>query len=153
MRLTKQEILDETVEYYRTHPRGLNTDGECVYCAGSGADPEAPRCAVGRCMKPEALDIWGGWKGNASSLDEKLWLAGGGTLDNILLPQHRGHRNTFWCDLQILHDSGAMILHDSGASDYWESNDTGGVDLTDVGQEAYEQFVLNIKEGRYDDPR
>ena len=85
--LNKLDIIDETVEYYKTHDRasrprsGVNSF--CHYYM------DGSMCAVGRCLKcPEDAE-----KGcvNKNILQD-------------LKPEYVGHEIVFWFELQKLHD-------------------------------------------------
>lgn len=39
-------VIDETIEYYSSHPRAVDRLGNCIYLAPNGA-----KCAVGRLLK------------------------------------------------------------------------------------------------------
>lgn len=107
---TQQEIIDETIEYYRTHPRGMNIrEGECMYLT-----PDGCMCAVGRCMS-DPQD--GQHKiGNRALGDVPI-----DKLDLLLKSDYRGHNLDFWGDLQNFHDT----------PQYWETEEGG--ELTEYG--------------------
>jgi len=86
--LTKIQIIDETVKYYKTHKRGLRKDGSCVYFYNN------TKCAVGRCMIDPK-----GFKDSNTIVQEIT------DLNSHLKPEYRGHSISFWDDLQELHDS------------------------------------------------
>lgn len=110
-KLTVREIVDETIEYYRTHRRAeVVYEGvrECVYLAPDGA-----MCAVGRCLLedlPQREHLRGGV--GMVSRNVKLGftpcpdasMSSDDGLDAILKPQYRGHPLEFWQNLQRLHD-------------------------------------------------
>lgn len=115
--MTKLEILDETIEYYRTHQRAKDSDGLCVY-----KNPKTGEmCAVGRCLiQPDCHEIR-----TAGDLINALG-------DDIFKPDYRGHSTYFWFDLQQLHDYPS----------HWMANGQGGHDLTEEGME----YVKELKE-------
>ena len=111
------KVLNEMIEYYTTHKRGLeikdNGDTACVYetCDGN-------KCAVGRKLSPEELAI----------LKEK------GLLNSVLTiviseidPDNKLSNYT----IDVLQQM--QYLHDEDR--YWNENDTGGHCLTHAGQE------------------
>ncbi len=111
--MTKIEIINETVEYYRTHPRGINPDEQCVYLS-----LESAKCAVGRCMNEERLKEYGNFIGSIGSLvNEEAQ-----PVDYFLQEKYHGHPLKFWENLQALHD---------GRS-YWEETEEDNI-LTNVG--------------------
>lgn len=62
--MNKKQFLEEMVEYYRTHPRGLSPSGKrCVYLSAKGN-----MCAVGRCFNEEGLKFYGGYDGGVKDL-------------------------------------------------------------------------------------
>lgn len=95
--MTKQEIIEETVEYYKNNPFGydLNRDGisegGCVYYG-----PNKQMCAVGRCLiDPTNTNII---FGSVTSIGRN------NNLDDLLKEQYRGHDLSFWQELQSFHD-------------------------------------------------
>lgn len=128
---TKVEIINETPEYYKTNPRGLDDAlGSCVYYnPTTGA-----MCNVGRCcIKPSYL-----WYGPPSDgilvegkdSDKRVWI------DELLKPEYRGHDVNFWDDLQSFHDRPR----------FWKANDKGGSDLTSAGYERLEELLARWKD-------
>lgn len=130
---TKVEILNETVEYYKTNLRGINPNSlSCVYfVAETGA-----KCGVGRCcIDPKAT--WYGPPSDGLFLDGPPPYYDHTTprvpLDELLFPEYRGHCGAFWDQLQRFHD----------IPDNWKDNDKGGSDLTSAGYEELER-LLNL---------
>lgn len=97
--MTKIEIINETIKYYRTNLRGIkaNTLNSCQYLTEDGA-----MCAIGRCLinPQEAMDI--GIGDVHDFYDES-----GENLDSMLKPEYIGHNYDFWSDLQSFHDDNA----------------------------------------------
>ena len=100
--MTKEEIINETVEYYKdASKRGYNdVTRRCEYLTESGN-----MCAVGRCLIPGSVM-------ESRSQNEELPqrnFIGAVTdvvnLEQILKPEYRGHSSHFWMLLQNLHDS------------------------------------------------
>ena len=134
--MTRNELIDDTIDYYRTHPRGLNlgsnTMGEtiaigCVYRDGSR------RCAVGRCVDWEKVDrkpptnsdaIWYLRDSTAASITMDTALE---PLNDVLLPAYQGQSLSTWIGLQRLHDR-----HSN-----WQPTATGW-ELTTEGKRAAE---------------
>lgn len=106
-RMTAAEIIDDTIEYYRTHPRSLDSTGNCIY--DDGADK---RCAVGRFMlspirkRCRATDLVGlnvlGIEALWSKSEERLTCFG--SHDRLLYKKVHGQPMAFWVALQDLHD-------------------------------------------------
>ena len=99
--MTKEEIINETVEYYKdASKRGYNdSNGRCEYLTESGN-----MCAVGRCLIPGSLMM------SNSSLGKKMQHCRVSAkevtnLEQILKPEYRGHSSHFWMLLQSLHDT------------------------------------------------
>lgn len=106
--MTKQEIIEETVEYYRNNPFGFNSDTRsCIY---KGA--EGQMCAVGRCLID--AEQFGEEPLNADMLNPD------GSLDELLKEQYKGHDIDFWTSLQVFHDSCARGLFElEDYKNYW----------------------------------
>lgn len=93
---TKIEIIDETVEYYKTHKRARTVTGACNY-----RDFDGNKCAVGRCMHEGAFDH------PAVRTSEYVVDFNGEIypkLDQLLKPEYKGHSLEFWRDIQYYHD-------------------------------------------------
>ena len=136
-----QDILKETVEYYREDPanrRCLTDDGECMYTWGK------THCAVGRYLKPENQRE--DWNLNNDSVNELCERSDEGyNIDWALRDEVQGLDSDFWPSLQDMHDT----------TSYWEewNRDEDGLreyGLTDRGKEAYVELQDKIAEGRYD---
>lgn len=101
--LTKQQILEETYNYYTedvkrraTGPRG------CLYTY-IFEDGTKTHCAVGRCFKPEFQE---------KDLENEFFIDPDDTscmslkdLESLLQDQYKGHELKFWRDLQYFHDT------------------------------------------------
>jgi len=87
---TKRTIIEETVEYYSEHPRGVTVVGHCEYAVNG------THCAVGRCLidPVEFQKVVG-----SSSIKKSM------RLDENLKPEYRGHEIGFWKNLQMFHDN------------------------------------------------
>lgn len=147
--MTKTQIIHDTVEYYRIHPRGLQDDGDGRNCVYRNPVTHA-MCAVGRCIdfnkvSVSTLDAMNNEYWTVTKLAEHVRkiLGRKAGLDEILYPQYIGHSTLplvgsgFWGDLQSFHD----------APSNWTPNEHGGNDLTPKGDIAL-QVLLN----RYKDP-
>lgn len=93
--LSKQQIIEETVEYYKNNPFGYDPNkykgfGGCIYYG-----PEGQMCAVGRCLI-DASSI-----SNQGVSAYELFNTFG---ENILQEKYRGHDLAFWQYLQNFHD-------------------------------------------------
>jgi hypothetical protein len=101
--MTKEEIINETVEYYKDESkRGYNAANEqCEYLTESGN-----MCAVGRCLIPGSLmeSFFGEPRLAQSMRNCGLSVLDVANLEEILKPEYRGHSRNFWAQLQILHD-------------------------------------------------
>lgn len=101
MSLTKEEILEETIEYIKKDGRAVNEEGRCVYSPKRyNEDSDHDGCAVGRCIdkrkykkKFECIGV--------DAFEEQLDVE----LDNLLKEKYKGHKLRFWSRLQRLHDS------------------------------------------------
>jgi len=103
--MTKEEIIRETVEYYKdASKRGYDEVEEaCMYLTEGGN-----MCAVGRCLIPGSLmEVkrpfiplkvveMAGCQASVLNIEN---------LEEILKPEYRGHSIKFWIRLQNLHDS------------------------------------------------
>lgn len=94
---TKFEIILETAAFYNSTNRAMmqNMDCDkprCVYLTRDGK-----KCAVGRCTR-DGAEI------RISFLNVADWIDDGGSLENQLLPEYRGHDVAFWLGVQRLHD-------------------------------------------------
>lgn len=91
MKKSKIEIIDETVEFYSTHPRSVVKDAwgipNCVY-----QGPGCRRCAVARCA-----DV------HQSVLTEQKTVTAA-EVKVVFLEEYEGHSLHFWRQLQCLHD-------------------------------------------------
>ena len=121
-RLTVEQIVEETIEYYRTHSRSINPFSAQTECLYNG--PNGERCAFSRCCIENAVSKLTENKSAALIIDFHG--------DEILLPQYRGHNPLFWADLQSLHDINI----------YWVPNKYGGNDLTIVGSKRVERILV-----------
>lgn len=107
--LTKEEIVLDTIEYYRTHPRSVTSnDYKELVCRYRG--PNGARCAFSRCCTEDSVFVE----------DKIAELQVGASLKPIY-----GIKDVhFWKQLQSLHDD----------KDNWTLNAQGGQDLTPVGK-------------------
>ena len=136
-----QDILKETVEYYRKDPAGrrcLTDDGNCMYTWGDN------HCAVGRYLKPEYQRE--GWIENEMSVNELCEGSDEGwNADWCLREEVHGLDAAFWSALQDIHDI-------AGHWEEWSRDEDGArkYGFTDRGKEAYVELQDKIAEGRYD---
>ena len=131
-----QEILKDTVDYYRENPEGrraVDKNGDCEYTTDDGR-----HCAIGRYMRAEFLDTE--WKENHGVGVYGL----SSNVDYYLKHDVRGLDIDFWRDLQDLHDSvgnwyrGKLFTEPAN-------------DLSDVGKERYVYMQDRIARGEYED--
>lgn len=120
--LTKHQIIDETVQYYKTHPRAV-VGRHCTYQTKDG-----DFCAHSRCLTTSGREIVIKAKKHNSPASDVINLFG----DTIHKQQYRGHEKEFWGYIQYLHDT----------SNNWFENETNGNNLSSFG----ELFVNSIKE-------
>ena len=118
---TKPEILRETVEHYKTHPRSLapaldrNSLCACLYAGPNGA-----LCAFSRVVMREHRHFLV----EAKSAQDQFFL--GAIADEHLLPAYRGHDPEFWTDVQTIHDD----------ESYWQ-----GQEFTRCGEERLAELL------------
>lgn len=99
--MTAIEIIEETAKHYNLLNRAEGENGSCNYLQeGTGF-----MCAVGRCMRAEALEEYGDFNGDVDSLTTDMIEL----LDHYLKDEYKGHHKGFWFDLQLFHD----------CSEYW----------------------------------
>ena len=94
-----KQILDETVEYYRTNPRSFDENGDCQYYTAAGCV-----CAIGRLAK------------NAEEMQKATEGATfKGFMFKFLEPEYQGIDYDFLFHLQLLHDDDKnWQLHENG---------------------------------------
>lgn len=116
--MTKLEILDETVEYYKKNPRSRQ-----VYL-----DVDGSMCAVGRCViNPEDFQN----RSNRAGLYGIVSLRTNGLFsDKDLKEEYRGHDVEFWSAIQNLHDF----------ERYWTEEG-----LSELGKEIVENLKREIR--------
>ena len=125
-----QDILKDTVDYYREDPgerRAVDENGDCLYTTEDGR-----HCAIGRYMREEFLD---------TEFKENNGVGVHGLSSNIdyyLRHDVRGLDADFWRDLQDMHDK----------TGYWNE---GCHKFTDRGKEQYVYLQDRIAKGTYDD--
>jgi hypothetical protein len=131
-----QDILKDTVDYYRKDPvgrRAVDINGDCLYTTEDGK-----HCAIGRYMREEFLDTE--WKENNGVGVNGL----SSNVDYYLRHDVRGLDEDFWRDLQDMHD---IVGH-------WYRGDrlTEPVNgLSDIGKARYVDIQDKIARGEYDD--
>ena len=109
-KLTYSDIIDETVEYYCTHPRSLNYEDICRYIG-----PDNERCAFSRCCTEDSK-----FQEGELAVHQR---------NAKFLPQYAHITDiNFWNNLQKLHDS----------SDNWKT--LRGEELTEKGLEYVKNF-------------
>ena len=144
-----QEILKDTVDYYREDPEGrraVDKNGDCEYTTEDGR-----HCAIGRYMRPEFLDTE--WRENHGVGVHGL----SSNVDYYLKHEVRGLDMDFWRDLQDIHDvvgnwcrgSLKTVTHMGRRREVLFTEPSLG--LTDIGKERYEGMQDKITRGEYDD--
>ena len=137
-----QDILKDTVDYYREDPvnrRSVDDDGNCMYTWGD------KHCAVGRYLKPEYQKE--NWSDNGMSAYELAEYSDDYSIDQFLVDKAHGLDLQFWRDLQDIHDT-------VGYWEEWSEHGDGVRDykLTDRGKEIYVSMQDKIARGEvYDD--
>ena len=130
-----QEVLKDTVDYYREDPEGrraVDDSGDCEYTTDDGR-----HCAIGRYMRPEF---------QTTEFHENHGVGVNGLssyVDYYLVHEVRGLDMDFWRDLQDIHDT----------ISYWyeSDNDEGSNGLSSKGKEHYVCLQDRIARGEYDD--
>lgn len=122
--MTKKQIVEETIEYYKTNPRGIELNYQmCQYWTDEGN-----MCAIGRCLKePKKFE---------NHLDENALELTDVDLEQFLKPEYLGHDINFWVQLQMFHDENFN----------WNKNDKGGQDITDYGEAFIRQKLQPLYE-------
>lgn len=106
---TETEIIIETLQHYsdpanRAITRDAHGNMICLYTA---RNEDVTHCAVGRCMTEKALSEIGSTIDSATGIADAY---GGGSLENLLQEEYRGHPLDFWGTLQTLHDTDRLWL-------------------------------------------
>lgn len=104
---TKEQIIDETVEFYSVDPKGrravITVEDGTTRCRN--ITPDGRCCAVGRLIDVNKIDD--GVIKPVASLSETM---------RVLLDDYQGHPFTFYGDLRSLHDN-SMYWNDKGLTD------------------------------------
>lgn len=99
--MTPYELVKDTIEYYKTHPRAINDDGQCEYknCQGN-------MCAVGRWMNWEKIKSNGIREGYINGLGsiEGYDNEGVNIITDHLVDKVKDLPTEVWIDLQDYHD-------------------------------------------------
>lgn len=121
-KLTKIQIIEETVKFYSNNKRAITSNERCAYLTESGL-----RCAHSRCIKKKVLTKLVKEKNNnsASSIINDY-------SDSCHLKKYQGHNENFWDDIQTLHDTNM----------YWKTLNDDKNELTIHGV----KFVESLKE-------
>lgn len=140
------KLIDETVDYYRKHPRSMtNTGAVDETCAYNGEN--GTHCAVGRNFVREVQEQGDGLSWNTQSLEWVNSMIKQGcrsifwgpdkvtSFDDLLREDVRGFPLNFWASLQVLHDD----------VDYWDGNE-----LTDSGQAYLGELHNKVEIGDFD---
>lgn len=108
MSMTKIEIIDETVEFYKNNLRSASPDTDrCQYHGPNGS-----RCAFSRCCYPE-IDLSEFEGQGCLIILDKLG-------DKILQEKYQGHSANFWAQIQIYHDT--ILNMNDEEQEEWLSN-------------------------------
>ena len=122
MQKTKKEIILETAAFYGEDPSRravIKQEGlaKCRYLTEDGR-----KCAVGRCLiegeKMLYVDTVGAQEGMSAELvDMAVGMIQ--NLEDVLMPEYRGHYRYFWSGLQEFHDCDEHFT-DTGLSELGE---------------------------------
>lgn len=93
---TKKEIIDETAAAFTLSTRSVGRNYQCEYCCTDGR-----KCAVGRYMY--TINTPGFFVGAVSLLRSAS--SQNAVLEEVLLPEYKGHELAFWQSVQRLHDN------------------------------------------------
>ena len=110
-RLTAEQIVNETVQWYENNPRSLQIidvvgSTTCLYL-----NDEEQRCAHSRCLTEEALEyILKNNLNNGSAVNVITQLS-----DKCHIEKYQGQPDGFWSELQRLHDT----------DPFWKRKDNG----------------------------
>ena len=127
-RLSVKEIIDETVDYYKTHLRGSN-DERCFYFAEYHGLEEPVMCAIGRCLiSPRDFEHV------TKSVTFLAQTKGLTNFDELLKPEYHGHPTVFWAGLQFFHDK----------SCYWIKTETGN-EVSATGKKELASLMREFK--------
>jgi len=100
-RLTKHQIIDETVDYYNNNPRSIRTDYEGASSCYYYHPDNNIQCAFSRCTKEEFKDkLIEQNESTVTNALSNLMLE----LDSILQDKYKGHDISFWEHIQRIHD-------------------------------------------------
>ena len=122
-KMTKKQIVEETLAYYEEDPnrRAIHPEsGECMYNLKENGslgkwNGKYKHCAVGRCLDKKYKMYGEGLPGNGGvngvdvisltpTIKKGLNLKSKLEFDDLLDPKYRGHEIGFWNQLQQLHD-------------------------------------------------
>lgn len=115
--MTRLEIINETVEYYMNHPRSIGIHSYCLY-----KNEEGNKCAVGRCLTDQALEIAVKYNGvSVTTLLDYLHSHGLVTYTDVFKPEYIPDdvndeeitHISFWESLQCIHDFRLNWVEDS----------------------------------------
>jgi hypothetical protein len=101
-RLTKLEILNETIEFYSedVSKRSTALGFGCVYNGDNGT-----HCAIARCFIPFYKDQGKKLHNNTEcNIEDFLSADEVPSIDMLLEDRYHGHELQFWVELQRLHD-------------------------------------------------
>lgn len=103
--MTALEIIEDTLKYYETNPRGVTFDNEgntlCAYTQINSYGTKI-HCAVGRCLLPKHQKPNEDW--NLEAVHDLESYEAGGDINTMLQSKYKGQTSEFWNDLQSLHD-------------------------------------------------
>lgn len=109
--LSKEEIINETVNFYSADPKRRSVNGDSHSSQCNYVSTDGRNCAVGRCLTTKVKDKIVTSEYNSSDFQglvvgmvECSWAEADKNLNKVLKPSYRGHSLRFWEDLQSLHD-------------------------------------------------
>ena len=103
-RLTKLQIIEQTVLFYLLNPRSTD-GGSCLYLNNDGN-----KCAFSRCCTDKGVETL------HKIFEGKSLSRVGGNVDRFLSDDYKGHDRTFWADVQMLHDYPSHFIPEGGYS-------------------------------------
>jgi hypothetical protein len=117
MQKTKKEIILETAAFYGEDPSRravITQDGraKCRYLTEDGR-----KCAVGKCLIEGEKILSVGIVGAISAELVDIAVSEIENLEDVLMPEYRGHDTYFWSGLQEFHDSDFHFT-DTGLSEH-----------------------------------
>jgi hypothetical protein len=96
MKKTKLQIIEETIETYRSVPSKRSIEEATRNCMYNG--PDGKQCAADRCFNPDVIKL----SDEGESIVNLIQEYGDETL---FKPEYQGHEESLWYRIQIFHDT------------------------------------------------